>query len=169
MNDPTLVGPIATRPRASGWAAALVALASAAGCEKDDGLGRLAISGEATLDGRPLAAGSILFDPESERVGTAVGTLIRGGRFSIPREEGPAPGRYLVRIYASSDVQAPPPAGVSERAARPMVELIPAGYNSQTTLVADVTRGGANVFKFATRTDAPTPPPDRASRGGPAP
>ena len=46
-------------------AVVLVSIVAGLGCERDDGLGRRPISGEATLDGRPLAAGSIHFEPGS--------------------------------------------------------------------------------------------------------
>jgi hypothetical protein len=128
---------------------ALISLV-ATGCGAGGGgLDRKAISGEVTLDGRPLAAGSILFDPEAEGTGTLVGGLIRRGRFEVERAKGPVPGRYVVRIYASSGVQSRPVAGPPGNASRPMVELIPAPYNTQSTLHADVTANGPNIFDFA--------------------
>lgn len=165
MKRPTIIG----SPRGR-RAAAVVAIALA-GCGSGDGLDRRAISGSATLDGRPLDSGSILFDPDSDRVGTAVGTLIRGGRFALARAEGPVPGRYIARVYAASAVQAPPPPGVSGQVPRPMVELIPPAYNVRSTLRAEVTADGPNDFRFAIRSEAPPPAPagDANAREGSSP
>jgi hypothetical protein len=136
------------------WAVMIVLLATA-GCGANDGLDRKAISGEVTLDGRPLADGSILFDPTSASVGTSVGGLIRGGRFAIARSQGPVPGRYVVRIFASSGMQSKPASGVPDRTSRPMVELIPARYNLESTLSAVVTIDGQNTFQFTLQAAQP--------------
>ena len=58
-----------------------------AGCGATDSLSRQAISGTVTLDGQPLAGGAILFEPTTERAGTAVGATIRqGASRSRPRK-----------------------------------------------------------------------------------
>ena len=80
----------------------------AGGCGAGDGLDRRAISGSVTLDGQPLSEGTILLEPVTDRSGTAVGATIRCGAFAITRVQGPVPGSYRVRIYASSGVQDPP-------------------------------------------------------------
>lgn len=118
------------------------------GCGVDDGLGRVAVSGVVRLDGAPLDSGSLMFDPAEESVGTAVGATIQGGRFAIPRQAGPVPGRYRIRIYASSGVQAPPGPGQTERSARPMIERIPPAYNARTGLLVEVTREGRNEWEW---------------------
>jgi hypothetical protein len=119
------------------------------GCGGDDGLFRQSISGLVTLDGVPLAGGSILFEPTTEASGTAVGATIRQGMFVISRAEGPAPGTYRVRIYSSSNAQAPPRKGQGDRAPRPMVERLPAHYNAKSDLRAEVFVDHANPFRFA--------------------
>jgi hypothetical protein len=105
---------------------ALGVSAFVAGCAEANPLGRQPVSGRITVEGSPLAAGAVMLDPGSEREGTAVGATIRDGAFTIERDQGPTPGIYKVRIYASSDVQAPVPAGSSNRKPRPMIERIPA-------------------------------------------
>lgn len=137
--------------------AALVA-AALAGCAAGDGLDRRPIAGVVTLDGRPLAAGSILFEPADAESGTVVGASIRDGRFDVPRRDGPVPGRYAVRIYSASAEQAPPRAGESPRKPRPMVEAIPARYNTQSTLTAEVGPGESAAFRFDLRTGDDGPP-----------
>lgn len=120
----------------------------AAGCDPGDGLDRRAITGSATLDGRPLEQGAVLFEPVSNAIGTAVGATIHGGAFTIARASGPVPGDYRVRIYSASNIQAPPAPGQSERASRPMVERIPERYNGRTTLKVRVADRGSNSFPF---------------------
>jgi hypothetical protein len=136
---------------------AIVGLAIGAGC--GDGLGRRAVSGQVLLDSEPLAEGVILFEPSTAgEAGTAVGGPIRSGRFSIPRRDGPVPGSYTVRIYASSGEQAPAPPGTSPRAPRPMVDLIPDRYNAKSELAATVTPDGRQRYRFELHSD-PSPSP----------
>ncbi len=133
-------------------ATALVLLVwTSAGCSAGDGLNRQAISGAVTCDGHPLSTGAILFEPATDGSGTAVGSTIRHGSFAVPRHDGPVPGRYRVRIYASSGTQAPPTEGHSDRTPRPMVELLPETYNTRTELVAEVIVRRANHFRFDLR------------------
>ena len=128
----------------------LLLLVSAAGCDSGDGLNRQAISGIVTLDGRPLEGGAILLEPTSfeSGKGTAVGATIRHGEFAVSRDRGPIPGRYLVRIYANSGVQAPPRQGQTDKTRRPMVEGVPEIYNTRSQLHAEVGVRGPNRFRF---------------------
>jgi hypothetical protein len=133
-------------------AAELVLMASAAaGCGVSDGLDRQAISGTVTWEGQPLERGAILFEPATNESGTPVGSTIRAGNFAVARNQGPVPGLYFVRIYASSGTQASPTSGQTERTPRPMVERLPAAYNAQTELRASVIARGANQFRFELR------------------
>jgi hypothetical protein len=126
----------------------IVFLAATIGCDSGDGLNRQAISGTVTLDGQPLSGGNILFEPASNESGTAVGATIRNGAFAIARKQGPVPGPYRVRIYASSAIQAPPIDGQTERTPRPMVERLPRRYNTQSELNAVIIAGRANHHRF---------------------
>ncbi len=126
----------------------LIVFVGLVGCGSSDGLDRRAISGIVTLDGRPLADGAIHLEPEPNQSSTAVGATIRRGEFAIARDQGPIPGSYRVRIYASSGVQSPPAKGQTERTRRPMVEVLSDAYNIQTLLRADVTARGPNRFRF---------------------
>jgi hypothetical protein len=129
----------------------------APGCSgTGDDLPREAISGTVTLDGQPLSAGTIQFTPSGggTTTGSAVsgGSPINAGKFSIDREVGLTPGKYRVTVNAAgakgtSPAGQPPEPGRPNRAERP-TELIPAKYNAESTLSADVTKGGPNAFKF---------------------
>lgn len=133
----------------------LLGLFATAGCGAGDPEGRLAVTGTVTLDGQPVMDGAVLFEPPSpDQSGFAVGTTIRRGSFSIAQRQGPTPGNYRVRIYARSDSQAPPASGQTERTRRPMAERVPAAYNTRSTLLVEVTRGGSNHFRFDLHADA---------------
>jgi hypothetical protein len=121
---------------------------SSSGCGASDGLNRQEISGTVTCDGHPLANGAVLFEPATDESGTAVGSTIRLGSFTVSRHDGPVPGFYRVRIYASSGTQAAPTKRHSDRSPRPMVERLPPAYNTRTELVAEVLVRRANHFRF---------------------
>jgi hypothetical protein len=131
-------------------------LAPMFGCDSSDGLNRQAISGSVTLDGQPISLGAILFEPATQESGTAVGATIRQGGFAISRREGPVPGSYRVRLYSSSGVQASPAKGQTDRTPRPMVERLPARYNTQTEIVETVLSGHVNRYRFNLSSSGPT-------------
>ena len=123
------------------------------GGEDVDTRPRQAISGEVTLDGKPLEDGELTFDPKSRAEGVPAAGKIVGGHFSIDRNEGPVPGSYFVRINAID------PSTVPARAARKPGEpkpfdspspknLIPLRYNTDTELAAEVKAGSPNTYKF---------------------
>ena len=122
-----------------------------------DALPREPISGTVTFDGRPLEGGTIQFQPASQKEGVASGGKISGGRFDIPRAEGPVPGKYNVAIFAEGKSESSSAEGVDPGAPRPrgrrnLNDLrgpIPARYNIQTELTAEVNPGGPNSFTFA--------------------
>lgn len=128
--------------------AAPVFLWLAVGCSPADGLNRQAMSGTVTVDGEPLVSGAILFEPETEQSGTAVGATIRRGTFLIARDQGAVPGDYCVRVYASSGKQTPPTRGQTERTPRPMIERLPPRYNTQSKLRAEVVARRENKYVF---------------------
>lgn len=127
----------------------------ASGCSgTGDNLPREAITGTVKLDGQPLAGGVIQFTAPKEGgttqgEGDTGGSPISNGQFSIDREQGLVPGHYRVTINASSGAGGAKPAepGRPNRTERPK-ELIPAKYNAESTLTADVKKGGPNDFPF---------------------
>jgi hypothetical protein len=131
----------------------LVLCGALAGCGgPGDELPREAISGKVSLDGQPLATGVIQFRPTSSEPVPA-GAHIKDGAFSIPRNEGLTPGNYKVVINAAGDAKALSSAESSgEKAIKRgglAPELIPAQYNSNSTLTAKVEAGKDNTFEFA--------------------
>ena len=124
------------------------------GCGSGDGLPRQPVAGTVTLDGQPLAEGSIAFQPaDPAGSGVAAGGTIRNGSYSISRADGPTPGAYRVAISspqvgeATAKTKAAQP---GDGDAPPARDLIPAAYNTATTLRADIVAGG-NTCDFATK------------------
>lgn len=117
-----------------------------AGCGGEgNSLGRKAISGNVTLDGKPLAEGAIRFEPMKNLSGSAPATtsggMIKDGKYSLPTDQGLPAGLYAVSITASAPV---PPLAPGEDPMKlgtlpPPKSLIPPRYNTNTELTAEVT------------------------------
>lgn len=126
----------------------LLALAVAPGCGSGDSLNRQAVSGTVTLDGQPLDQGTIEFVP-TDAQGLLSGSLITSGNFAVPADKGLPPGKYTVRISSAEATGGPAaPSGADLDNSQPAKERIPAKYNSESELTAEVTDGGANTFTF---------------------
>jgi hypothetical protein len=125
---------------------ALVLLMSAwlAGCAEEQS-GK-SVSGQVLFQGKPLDQGTIQFSPAAGQ-GTMSGGMIQDGRYTVSAEHGLEPGLYDVRI--SSKEGGPPPSDeLPGEATEVPTERIPAKYNAQTTLKAEVKASGENKFDF---------------------
>lgn len=123
-----------------------VVLLSVLGCGHN---GRVAVEGTVTLDGQPLDEAQIEFSPMPGSSGPTAGGDIVGGKFTIPADKGPFVGKCNVKIIK---------AGLTGRKSfdprrNAMVEeyaqILPARYNDQSELEAEITSGGPNSFEFA--------------------
>lgn len=118
------------------------------GCE---GSGRASVTGKVTLDGQPLELGVITFQPEEGTASPSSGGDIVNGSYEVFRAGGPMAGTFRVEVNAlrktgrqiPAGSPAPPGTMVDE-----YVEAIPAQYNRQTILRAEI-RQGKNVHDFA--------------------
>lgn len=124
-------------------AAALLLLATS-GC--GSGEAYHPISGTVLLNEQPLKKGVITLFPSGP--GTTVGGEIIEGKFSLPRENGPTPGKYRVEIVAFKasgkkefDVDLNSQVDVE-------VQYLPAKYNTKSELECNVEQGGKNEFEF---------------------
>jgi len=112
-------------------------------------LGRQAVSGTVTLDGAPLAQGSISFQP-TEQGKTSSGAVVSEGQYSIARDQGLPPGKYRVVINAvkPGTGQTLPEGGLpGDETGPPPEELIPADWNTKSENFVEVTDSGAAEFK----------------------
>ena len=137
----------------------LAALAAfAAGCGGGDGYPRVPVSGTVTLDGQPLATGTITFEPK-QPLPTQAGGKVVAGKFEIPKEAGPVPGEYAVAIFggpvdpkAAAEFDGGAISRTDPRYEK-LREVVPAKFNSSTTLSAQVRAGEPNSFQFDLRSD----------------
>ncbi len=127
----------------------VLALISSVGCggASYEGPPRVAVTGTVNFNGQPLAEGNIFFVGDGE-LRQADG-VIANGKFEIPEDVGPNAGSYQVRILSyQSAGGAGADAGDSEVGSEETDELvddtrqiIPAMYNQQTSLTAEVSDG----------------------------
>jgi hypothetical protein len=137
------------------WSCRVVVMAGLAvpGCwGGGDDAPREPVAGTVTLDGKPVATGTIRFFPaQTSPSGYAIegGDSIRNGRFSIARDVGLVPGTYRVSIYSGNTTGERPRADIGPgRVPKAAKELIPFKYNAQSTLTADVPKGGLSDLRF---------------------
>lgn len=137
------------------WVVVLLstALGLHAGCGGSNPLGRKAVSGTVTLDGAPLASGSIEFTPLGGGGGVSSGAVIEEGKFEIPAESGLPVGRYRVSIVDNPPA-APLPAGHMPGDDLPPQPKprIPPSWNQNSTQEIEVTEKGPNRFDFSITT-----------------
>ncbi len=145
-HDATSSAPIAMKP--SSGLALLPLIASAAcflvGCGEADPLNRQSVSGSVTLDGQPLKQGAISFSPAAGGE-TGGGAAIAGGSYTMSREHGLPPGKYVVRINSAEGGSADPNEPPGDVA--PAKELVPASWNTKSKHEIEVVEG-QNDFPF---------------------
>src|SRR5688572_12637739 len=109
-----------------------------AGCGEPNPLGRRAVRGVVSFQGKAVDYGAITFLPEDMQRGVSSGGMIEAGKYSITQAQGLPPGSYQVMISSPDRSQQTKveemPGDVRTLAA----ERIPKKYNLQTTLKIDV-------------------------------
>jgi hypothetical protein len=128
-----------------------VALAFVAGCSSGDD--RVEVTGTVALKGSPIKDGTISFEPLEGQKTRATAT-IAAGEFSIPKETGLSPGKYLIRVSAGDgktavnpvDPDHPPgPGGGTNIISK---ELVPSDWNVKSKQERTVTKESPNRFEF---------------------
>ena len=116
-------------------------LIMAVGCSGDN---RQSLQGSVTLDDAPLATGYISFSPRAGTPGPTAGSEITDGRFAIERTRGTFPGMFRVEITASR------PSGrhVEGVPGEVYEQFLPARYNTESELTANVVGGSKNNLEF---------------------
>ena len=132
--------PMGTTMRATTRVAAAMWLLTItmAGC-RHSGTTTFPVSGTVTYNGKPLPEVSIVLMPESGP-NAADACAIHDGRFAFSARAG----KKKVEIRATREVGPV----IRSMGAREKQSYIPAVYNSQTTLTADVVPDGSNHFAF---------------------
>jgi hypothetical protein len=107
---------------------------------------RQTIEGRVTVDDRPLAEGYINFRPLADAKGPPVGGPIEQGAYAIQAKTA-LEGRFRVEITAMGKTGK---TYIDESGARVDVEgqVLPAQYNAQSTLEAELKPRQRNEFSF---------------------
>jgi hypothetical protein len=90
------------------------------------------------LDGQPVDGGTINFMPV-EADGRVASALITAGRYEIPEERGPTPGKYRVEISWNKPLG--PLNEDNPDAPQPSEQVIPPKYNRNSELEHDIASG----------------------------
>ena len=111
------------------------------GCKPDDGL--CSVEGAVTLDGQPLADGTINIGPMVGQPGTAVGGKIVNGVYKVRASEGEM--IVTIRSQKAETIENPTEDDIAHGVTERMVEQIPARYNQQSELKMTVNKGKNTV------------------------
>ena len=120
------------------------------GCGRASGRPQLVdVTGHVTLDGEPLTGALVLFGPEEGRSSFAY--TDEDGHFELmylPDTRGAVTGLHTVSITAAPEEEEEP-----DPSSEPVVEPVPAKYNTATTLTRMVEAGKDNDFTFELTSD----------------
>ena len=117
------------------------------GCSK--GSSRLGIEGEVTFDGAPLPDGKINFMPMPGTSSPTAGATITNGEFKVNSAKGVRPGQFRVEIKAVRPTGKKSKDDLSGEMVDQQAQYIPAKYNENSELVAEIKADENNRLKFA--------------------
>ena len=106
------------------------------------GASSAALHGTVTLDGAPVTNGSIVFFPVAGE-GPKASAAIEDGKYTIPAEEGLQPGVYRVEVSWHKSTGRKIPSADPGIMMDETKEAIPARFNTDSTLTAELTAGQA--------------------------
>jgi hypothetical protein len=133
-------------PLAAAFASALVVLGCGPSAPK-----RYAVSGTVSYKNAPIPNGTVTLTPADPAVKSSGGAAIKDGKFTIDAAAGLFPGTYKVSVNYPDPKRAPPTPKEGEapgEGGREVMDLLPAKYNRDTELRAEVKADGANAFTF---------------------
>ena len=117
------------------------------GCSKPAEFQRAEVGGAVSVEGQPLAEGTISFFPDVKVKGTRVQAKIVGAKFTFPKNNGPSVG--INRVSISAPLKTGKKVSVEGVETEEVVESIAWQYSEETTLTADVKSGSTkNDFTF---------------------
>ena len=123
--------------------------ASMPGCGRSNRPPRIALAGEVEFDHQPLESGRIMFIPIEGSRGPAAIAFVKDGFYCFDQANGPIPGKNKVQIESvpvldfELDDEAAYANAYRANKGRPVLppEKIPAHYNRDSTLVAELSPG----------------------------
>lgn len=132
----------------------------AGGCKPQNPDGREDVSGKITLNGKPLGEKTgvfaIKFDPTGDDKSAGAHGQIQSGAYKLTGQDGVKPGKYIVRITgtATFDRSTNDYADANTTMENEyQVVLVPAEFNSESTLEFEVVAKKKNVFNYDIVTD----------------
>jgi hypothetical protein len=129
-----------------------LATLSLTGCS-DPYAGRYGVVGEVKLKGQALSHATVSFEP-IEKQDTRASATVDDGKYTIPRESGLQPGRYLIRVSAGDGVTAinpvdennpPGPTGSRNIISK---DLVPRDWNVDSKQERTITKDSPNKVDF---------------------
>lgn len=124
---------------------AAILLTALAGCGSGN---PQTVAGTVTLDQRPLEQGYINFRPVQGATGPTVGSPIEKGRYTLPKQAAPLVGKFRIEITAAGKTGRKQ-LDDSGRPVEAEEQILPARYNRQSTLEAELKPGAANQLDFS--------------------
>lgn len=122
---------------------ATMTIVASAGCHRSD---RCPLTGEVTLDGKPLAGATISFQPAPGSTGgTSGGLLDDSGCFSIPAQNGLISGKYAVSIQKWIGTGR---FRIDVDSGKPIEITAPIPFKEDGILDVAITNEGPNQFEF---------------------
>jgi len=109
---------------------------AAAGC---GGAGGVTAKGRVTLDNVPVKEGTIVFI--SSAGGQKVPAVVKDGEYAVPADAALKPGSYRVEVTWARPTGKKIPSADPGMTTDERKEAIPAKYNTQSTLTADLASG----------------------------
>ncbi|NLE39896.1 MAG: hypothetical protein GX621_17905 [Pirellulaceae bacterium] len=133
------------KPRSGCFLLLVAAVAAASGCGENR---RQGIEGTVTFDGRPIPNGNISFIPQGDARGPAAGAVIKDGRFAIDPAKGTFAGTFRVEIVAARETAEAVVDPVTGERVSLREQYIPAKYNVESELTADIKEGEPNRLEY---------------------
>jgi hypothetical protein len=100
------------------------------------------------VDGRPLDRGYISLRPMAGTRGPTAGSEVTDGKFHIAAREGTREGKFRVEITASRKTGRQVPDDLGGGMADVYEQYLPARYNAQSELTAEIRANERNELRF---------------------
>jgi hypothetical protein len=111
------------------------------------GSGNVPVAGDVTYEGQPIDDGAITFVSQGGEPETKASCHIAGGKYKFEADRGPAPGKYRVEVTWLKKTGKKVPTGDGDPQDE-KVQVLPAKFNVQSTLTAEV-KSGTRKLDFA--------------------
>lgn len=133
-----------------GWTLLAFASMALSGCGSTP---PCSVSGTVSFEGQPIENGSLKFEPIGVSDSPGGRSLITGGKYNIPADQGMLPGKYRVIFYATkatgktiTNLEVMP--GESAQPREETVQFLPPKLNTESTIEAEF-KAGENSKDFA--------------------